>query len=490
MPPDTLEEQEHGRPDTELRLGGQVFVIKKVLGRGGMAEVCLAVRKGPADFARKVVVKKILPERSADPEYVERFIREASLAAMLHHPNIVEVLELGNIDDDYYIVMEYVDGANLQEINEQLQEQEQRLPVAVAMRVAADVAGALHYAHTFVGDDGVKRRIVHRDVSAGNIMITSTGQVKLVDFGIAKDIDGESLTVGLGFIGKPLYMTPEAVAGDEATPLWDVYALGMVLYIALAGHSPDNWASRAGGMAAFVHDVVTKMPTPIRRLNPDVPAALEEIIMGCLAKRPEARPDSAATLQAKLEEVLASSSPVTATTLAALVAGVRSGLRPGPGPSAPDSTLLDGPRPLDRPPDLVAVVDAPTKVGLRPKVAIGLGALALLVTLVVGASRCEPVRAWLGMRPGWKPPLVDTVPHAVGVPAAPEAGSATLKIVCSSWGWVTLDGRRVGICPIPSMRVSPGAHVVGLEDSTSLRTREIQAEPDKTVTVTFGPGRR
>jgi serine/threonine protein kinase len=476
-------------PTKELKLGGQTFIIKKVLGRGGMAEIFLAVRKGPADFSRKVVVKRILPERSADPMYVQRFIREASTAAKLHHPNVVEILELGNIDRDYYIVMEYVDGPNLHDISKCLFDRQALLPLAIAARVGADVAAALHYAHTFVGDDDVKRRIVHRDVSTSNIMVSYAGIVKLVDFGLAKDIDAQSLTMGDEVLGKPLYMPPEALRGGKPEPSWDVYALGMVLYVVLAGRPPFERKSGSGGMAALIQDVVKTAPFPLRRVNPDVTPAVEDLVMRCLAKQSSGRPESAAEIQALLEQEVAAAGPVTAASLAAFVAELF-----GREPAGVEGSGSHGLAPLTgsrsqgkMSTDLVAVRVQEAAPSAWPKVLIGVG---LILVALVAAFGIWKGRLWELVEPSAekKPPIGifddDSTDQNAG---AAEAASATLVVECATWGWVTVDGRRVGTCPLSPTRIRPGKHVIGLEETAGRKTRAITAVAGQEVAVSFVP---
>jgi eukaryotic-like serine/threonine-protein kinase len=256
-------------PQSTIPLSTGSFVLGELLGRGGMAEVYLAHRTGPGGFMRKVVVKRILPHRAANQEFVERFIREATVAAQLHHPNIVEVLELGTTKGDYYLVMEFIAGRNLRDILQKQRLTQSRIPPAFAARIIADVATALHYAHTFVDDSGVAHRIVHRDVSPDNIMVTVAGQVKLVDFGVAKDLDSAAITMDRELIGKPLYMPPESLQGKPATPAWDIYGAGAVLYQLLAGRPAFEATDNLGKLLA---DIAQAEPPPLAGLCPDVPA--------------------------------------------------------------------------------------------------------------------------------------------------------------------------------------------------------------------------
>ena len=487
-----------------IKLGGQTFKFRRVLGRGGMAEVFLADRIGPGGFARKVVVKKILPERAADPLYVQRFIREASLAAQFNHPSIVEILELGNVGTDYYIVMEYVDGRNLHDVTKRLREREQRFPMPLAARIVADVASALHYAHNFMGDDGAKRRIVHRDVSTTNIMVSFAGQVKLVDFGLAKDIDAQSLTMGDEILGKPLYMAPECLRGGKPSTSWDVYALGVVLYILLTGRAPYEPGSGSGGMAKLIHDIVSVAPPPLNIYFNDIPEALKEITLKCMAKKPEARPESAGDLQSALESYLANAPPLNTSMLASFVADLFDRDPVGSDPNVGSRDL--GSRDLksrdlsvstnDRSrsgvdADLVAVAMREPERGPWGKVLVG---LAIFLAFFVGLGfgfRKEVGAVWHNLRGPSAEELAqqarDRERPVEDVPVPVAVTPGVINVECNTMGYVSIDGRRIAMCPINPVRVQPGKHTVSFEEKTRTRTKEVVVEEGQTATVSFLP---
>ncbi|MEM6732067.1 MAG: serine/threonine-protein kinase, partial [Myxococcota bacterium] len=219
------------REETDDQLGDAPpgFLLDELLGRGGMAEVYLAHRTGPKGFSRKVVIKRIRPDKVEEQDFVERFIREASLTSQFHHPNIVEILELVTLDNAYYIVMEYLHGKNVSHIIEKLNRSGMTCPPEIAAFVISGLASALDYAHNFMDEGGKRHQIVHRDISPDNVMVTYAGEVKLLDFGVAKDLDGTQLTQGDKVIGKPLYLPPESLNGAPASPARDIYSLGMTL---------------------------------------------------------------------------------------------------------------------------------------------------------------------------------------------------------------------------------------------------------------------
>lgn len=275
------------------------------IGRGGMGTVHLARTEGAAGFAKPVVLKCIHPELVGDASSVALFVREAKLLSNLAHPGIVNVLDFGKEHGVYVMVLEYVHGYDLGAWHAYVTSSRGPIPFDLAVYITAKVLEPLHYAHTYERSDGTPMRIVHRDVSPGNILIDVDGRVKLADFGIARAADdaGEYLSRAGTFKGKIAYAPPELVGGDPATPSSDVYSAGVVLLSLLVGRNPFKGKS----MAETVQRVVELSPPRVSRIRRDVPPECDQVLMRALAKVPSDRFDSAAEFGAALKGLLARS---------------------------------------------------------------------------------------------------------------------------------------------------------------------------------------
>ena len=268
--------------DEETRVYNGRYELHRRIARGGMADVFLA-RDQLLD--RPVALKILFPEFATDPNFVERFRREAQAAANLSHPNIVSVYDWGEEESTYFIVMEYVEGRSLAQI---VRDDGPLLPDRAA-DVATDIAAALGFAH--------RNGVIHRDVKPGNVLISPLGQVKVTDFGIARAVTTQDNLTQTGTVmGTATYFSPEQARGETVDPRSDVYSLGVVLYELLVGEPPftgDNPVS-----VAYKH-VQETAERPTRR-NPQIPAALEAVTMKALAKNPANRYASADDMAADL----------------------------------------------------------------------------------------------------------------------------------------------------------------------------------------------
>ena len=274
------------------------YVLDRKLAVGGMAEVYLARQMGPDGFQRPCVVKVTLPTFSADPAFVEMFLDEARLAAQLSHPNIAQVYDFGKENDAYYLAMEYVPGQTLGDIIDAQLAHRTFLPFGTAARLAADVAKALDYAHQAHGPKGEPLNVIHRDVSPSNVLVSETGTVKLIDFGIAKATMATHATNPGVIRGKYAYMSPEQVLGERMDRRTDIYSLGLVLYEML---------TNARALDAERTDDLLRMAAegrvvPAERLRPDLPAALLAILERALKKEPQGRYATAGEMGAALED--------------------------------------------------------------------------------------------------------------------------------------------------------------------------------------------
>jgi len=274
-----------------------------MIGKGGMAEVYRAVAHGLEGFQRVFVIKRILKDKSTAPEFVEMFVNEARISALLNHPNIVQIYDFGQIDGNYFLAMEHVRGKDLLSVLRQLRATGNQMSAEVAAYIAQQVALGLDYAHTLT-HAGKNLKIVHRDVSPSNVMLLRAGGVKLLDFGIAKaamEIKTENETQAGLVKGKLSYVSPEQIKGAGVIDgRSDVFALGVVL-----------WESLTGRRLFFdrndfqtMRNVVERPVPPPSTQRHDVPAALDFIVLRALERDPERRYPDAKTMADELEAVL------------------------------------------------------------------------------------------------------------------------------------------------------------------------------------------
>jgi serine/threonine protein kinase len=256
------------------------------LGYGGMAETWVARLLGEAGFMKTVLIKKVLPEYADDYAFTSMLISEARICGTLSHDNIAQVFDFGKVDNEYFLAMEYVDGQPLNAILQHtLRSGGSSLPIPPAVFIGIHICRGLQYAHTRKDDSGKPLHIVHRDISPENIIISYEGQVKVVDFGLAKARELRDLHTEPGVVkGKYLFFSPEQARGLEVDGRTDVWATGICLYELLCGKVPVE------GPEYVVLPKISsgEFPRP-RDINPRVPDELEEILMGALAIRREDR---------------------------------------------------------------------------------------------------------------------------------------------------------------------------------------------------------
>jgi tRNA A-37 threonylcarbamoyl transferase component Bud32 len=252
------------------RTVGKCRLLKR-LGRGGMGDVYLGTH---AEMNKTVAIKILPPDLTRNEELLQRFRREAESAARLEHPNLVEVYDIGEENNLHFIVMAYVEGMNLQELLDDAKKLEPR----EAARIAFEVCRGLQAVHA----DG----IVHRDIKPANILISSKGEVKIVDFGLAFDAeDKTTLTVAGAVMGTPWYLAPEQAEGKRADPRSDLYSLGVCLYLLVTGVRPFSGETHMSVLYKQIHE----KPKDPRLYVPDLPDYLAEVILKALEKKPEKR---------------------------------------------------------------------------------------------------------------------------------------------------------------------------------------------------------
>jgi serine/threonine protein kinase len=263
-----------------------------------MAELYLARAGGMAGFEKLVVLKRILPQHAESDEFIRMFLTEARLAATLHHPNIVQVYDIGEEAGTYFFTMEWVQGQDLRRLVRAARKAEQPIPLEHILHVMSGVAAGLHHAHEQADHDGSAMGIVHRDVSPSNVLVTYDGAVKIVDFGIAKAAAHQSNTIAGTLKGKIPYMSPEQCRGEGVDRRSDIFSIGTLLWELTTG-------SRlfAGENEIAIINRVAKADVPLpSSVRPDYPRALETVVMRALASDPEQRYQHAIDLQIDLED--------------------------------------------------------------------------------------------------------------------------------------------------------------------------------------------
>jgi CheY-like chemotaxis protein len=257
------------------------YVLLERIGDGGMAEIFLATRRGYSGFEKKIALKRILPRYSGKKTFAKMLIHEAKLAAGLQHFNIVQVLDLGSIEGQVYLAMEYVRGRDLAAVLSRAYRRKERIPVPVTLCIATEFLTGLDYAHRKRDDGGLPLGIIHRDVSPQNIMISYEGEVKLTDFGIARIISEKAELELPGTLhGKFGYMSPEQVSGRSIDQRSDIFSAGVVVWEMLTGQRLFRGKTTEDTVQAVIRKPV---PRP-SELNPDVPEAVDAAVMKALER--------------------------------------------------------------------------------------------------------------------------------------------------------------------------------------------------------------
>ncbi len=279
----------------EPRQLGKYELIRR-LATGGMAEIYLARAAAIEGFEKFVVLKRILPQHAENEGFIRMFLAEARLAATLHHPNIVQVYDIGENDGAYFFAMEYVQGLDLRQLFNDARRAERTLPLQHILHIITGVCAGLHYAHEKKDPGGTPLGIVHRDISPSNVLVTFDGGVKVVDFGIAKAAN-VSTTAGT-LKGKIPYMSPEQCRTQPLDRRSDVFSIGTLLWELTVGRK----LFQADNELALLGVVAKGEITPPSEVRPDYPPALEAIVLKALETDLEARWQTAQELQLALED--------------------------------------------------------------------------------------------------------------------------------------------------------------------------------------------
>lgn len=276
------------------------YHLERLIGRGGMGEIYMARMEGPRGFRKQVCIKKILPHLAQEAEFVARFIDEANIVVSLTHGNIVPVFDMGEVDGQYFIAMEYIPGRDLRDIMKRYHAREEQMPLSLALYVITETCKGLAYAHKKNDDGGNSLNIVHRDVSPSNILLSREGVVKLTDFGIAKAVSklGKSITGRLQ--GKFCYMSPEQASGKSVTFRSDIFSLGSVAYEVITGVRPFEGNS---DMATLDLVREANLEPPSAHLE-DLPNQLDDVLLKAMALDPEDRFEDASLLASALIDVV------------------------------------------------------------------------------------------------------------------------------------------------------------------------------------------
>ena len=278
------------------------YTLFERIGRGGMAEVYKGRIQGPAGFERVFVVKRILPHLSEEPTFIRMFVEEAKLSARLNHPNIVQIFELGNVEGEYFISMEYIRGRDLADTMRAIWKTMGPPRPELVAYVGREACRALAYAHSLTDDSGNPLGMIHRDVSPSNIMLSYEGGVKILDFGIAKALGEAPETTKSGTMkGKYAYMAPEQTEnGDDVDSRIDIFSCGIVLHEVLTGR---RLFKGANDIQTIERVRRCEVPPPSFQ-NPMCPPELDNVVLKALARNRDDRFATAAEMADALDDVV------------------------------------------------------------------------------------------------------------------------------------------------------------------------------------------
>jgi len=299
--------------DPEVPFGR--YLLRTRLASGGMADVYAAELVAAAGFRKRVAIKRLRAPFLRNERYLQMFLAEARLGSGLSHPNLCEVYELGHAEGEYYIAMEYLHGVTLSTLTHACVGSGQQLPIPVVVGIIAQACEALHYAHEHRDIHGKPHGVIHRDVSPQNLMICDDGRVKLLDFGVAKDDESGHLTGAGTLKGKPCYMSPEQLYGEQLDRRTDLWSLGVVLFECLTGTRLFRRSSSSETISA-----ITKEPIPsVAERRAGVPPALSNVVARALSRERDWRFATAIELRMALLKSIGNGACASREAIGALV---------------------------------------------------------------------------------------------------------------------------------------------------------------------------
>jgi serine/threonine protein kinase len=326
------------------------YEVYERLGMGGMASVHRAKKRGPAGFERTVALKRMLSHLTEDRGFVESFVREAKVASLLAHPNIAQTYDFGRINGVFYIAMELVSGHDVRKLLRHAHRNNEPIPLPVVMSILGELCEALDYAHLFIDENtGQPMHIVHRDISPSNMIVSHTGHLKVIDFGIAK-ANSRQLHTETGTVkGKLGYMAPETALGMAVGPGSDLFSMGVVAWELITAMPLFSARTDFETMRKLREEMVP----PPSRYNPTCPPMLDHLILGALEREPERRVQSARAFRATLDSIqqqfgIQTSSRVVADWIkgtipeaerGSMMPSGSSGSRPLPLPAGPETQI-------------------------------------------------------------------------------------------------------------------------------------------------------
>ena len=312
------------------------YLVYERLGVGGMATVHRASKRGIEGFERVVALKRLLPHLADDADFVRSFVREAKLASMLQHANVVQIYELGRVGATYFMAMEMIEGYDLRQILQRARRERRHIPIPVILSILQGMCDALEYAHSRKDDTTDEPLgLVHRDVSPSNLIVTPAGHLKVIDFGIAKATSNKLRTETGRIKGKLGYMSPEAVTGRSLDARSDLFSVGVVAHELLAVR--PLFSSRSD--YETLRKIQTSEVVPPSVYNLAAPADLDDVVLRALARDPNQRFQSAADLRDALDVV------AMAHELRTTAGHVASWLEQSFG-TEPPTTIMQRPAPL------------------------------------------------------------------------------------------------------------------------------------------------